>query len=81
MINSDLRERFIILIILWIASFDLAAMAQDDKRGDSDAVGTNTVWDNWYGQVGVDMNLIFPEGHNLKRVFPNGTPSSILVWD
>lgn len=38
----------------------------------SDSVVTNSFWDNWYGQAGVDMHLQFPEGHNMIDVFPNG---------
>lgn len=39
---------------------------------DSNAVVENSFWDNIYLQVGTDMNLMFPEGHNMKDVFPNG---------
>ena len=55
-----------------MVSYHLTVEAQDEHQVDSDSVETNTFWDNWYGQVGMDMNLIFPEGHNLKHVFPNG---------
>lgn len=63
--------RSIVLIILFI-SCNLTVKAQINHLVDSTAIETNTFWDNWYGQVGMDMNLIFPEGHNLKHVFPNG---------
>lgn len=46
---------------------------------DSNAVITNSLWDNWYGQVGVDMNLLFPEGHNAIDVFPNGKSFGVNV--
>ncbi len=39
---------------------------------DSKAIATNSFWDNWYAQVGVDMNLMFPHDHSVKDVFPNG---------
>ena len=39
---------------------------------DSKAIVTNSFWDNWYAQVGVDMNLMFPHEHSVKDVFPNG---------
>lgn len=38
----------------------------------SKAVVTNSIWDNWYMQAGVDMNLMFPHEHSVKDVFPNG---------
>ncbi len=33
---------------------------------------TNGFWDNWYGQIGVDMSLQNPYGSNFANVFPNG---------
>ena len=38
----------------------------------SKAILTNSLWDNWYGQVGVDMWLQNPYGCNFMNVFPNG---------
>ena len=38
----------------------------------SNPVATNGFWDNWYVDMGVDMNLLFPYQHNYKDVFPNG---------
>ncbi len=37
-----------------------------------ETIVTNSFWDNWYGQVGVDMSLLFPSHHSIKDVFPNG---------
>ena len=59
-------------VLLWIATCNLSVVAQDENLVDSSAVVTNSFWDNWYGQVGVDMNLLFPTGHRVKDVFPNG---------
>ena len=59
-------------VLLWIAICNLTAVAQEDGQIDSSAVVTNSFWDNWYAQVGVDMNLLFPSGHSVKDVFPNG---------
>ena len=39
---------------------------------DSKAIVTNSFWENWYGQVGLNMNLQFPYGQNIKEVFPKG---------
>lgn len=46
---------------------------------DSSAVVTNSFWDNWYGQIGADMNLLFPKGHSVKDVFPNGKSFGVNV--
>jgi len=59
-----------VFVLLWIASCHLTIAAQEDMPVDSNAVVTNSLWDNWYGQVGVDMNLLFPTGHSAKDVFP-----------
>jgi hypothetical protein len=64
--------RYFVSICLWIVSCHLTVLAQDDSIDDSNAIETNSFWDNWYGQVGVDMNLFFPYGCNVKEVFPNG---------
>ena len=50
----------------------MTALAQDDSKTDSNKVVTNPFWDNWYGQLGVDMSLLFPSHHSIKDVFPNG---------
>jgi len=55
----------------------LGRYIKDDQDGSSanstsDEIVTNSVWDNWYMQVGVDMNLMFPHEHSVKDVFPNG---------
>lgn len=46
---------------------------------DSNGVVTNSFWDNWYGQVGVDMWLQNPYGSNFKNVFPNGKTFGVDV--
>lgn len=46
--------------------------AGDDGFTDSRSVVTNSFWDNWYVQVGMDMWLQNPHGANFKNVFPNG---------
>ncbi len=64
--------RYIVFAILWIASCNLSVVAQEGITVDSSAVVTNSLWDNWYGQVGVDMSLQNPYGSNFANVFPNG---------
>ena len=55
------------------AQEDEVSFAQEDEATiDSSAVVTNSFWDNWYGQVGADMILLFPVHHAVKDVFPNG---------
>lgn len=53
--------------------------SQDESQIDSSAVVTNSFWDNWYIQAGADMNLLFPKGHNVKDVFPNGKSFGLNV--
>lgn len=39
---------------------------------DSKAIVTNSLWHNWFGQLGVDMSLMNPYGCNFLHVFPKG---------
>lgn len=71
--------RYKVLICLWIVSCHLTILAQDENIDNSKAIETNSFWDNWYGQVGVDMHLQFPKGHNMADVFPNGKSFGIDV--
>ncbi len=59
--------RIVVLLIIFCIS--VRAYAKDSS---TDSVVTNSFWDNWSGQVGADMHLQFPEGHNMMDVFPNG---------
>ena len=67
---------FVVMAIFEVVSF---AQQQQKVQNDSNAVITNGFWDNWYGQVGVDMHLQFPKGHNLMDVFPNGQSFGVDV--
>ena len=40
---------------------------------------TNSFWDNWYGQIGVDMTLFNPYGCDFMKVFPNGKSFGVDV--
>ena len=71
--------RYIVLLFLWIASCNLIVAAQEESPVDSNAVVTNSFWDNWYGQVGADMILLFPVGHSVKDVFPNGKSLGVSI--
>lgn len=68
-------------VVLLITLFLFQGMfAQDIEETDSiSPVVTNSFWDNWYGQLGVDMNLLFPSGHSVKDVFPNGKSFGVNV--
>ena len=52
---------------------------EDEAAIDSSAVVTNSIWDNWYGQVGADMILLFPVHHSVKDVFPNGKSLGVSI--
>lgn len=71
--------RYVILLILAIVSCHMTVVAQEENLVDSSAVVTNSFWDNWYAQVGVDMNLLFPSRHSVKDVFPNGKSFGVDV--
>lgn len=50
-----------------------AAINQDEKSSvDKFTVVTNPFWNGWYVQVGLDMSLQNPYGHDFSKVFPNG---------
>ena len=40
--------------------------------GYAQEVMTNGFWNNWYVQLGMDMSLQNPYGHDFSCVFPNG---------
>lgn len=50
-----------------------------EETEDSNIAVTNSFWDNWYGQIGIDMNLMFPYGYDMTKVFPNGKSFGINV--
>ena len=77
---SDLSSKLTqVFLLIWIASCNQIANAQQEVPVDSNAVVTNSFWDNWYGQVGVDMWLQNPYGTNFKNVFPNGKTFGVDV--
>ncbi len=54
--------------------------AQNDEiKSDSSDIVTNSFRDNWFGQVGADMILLFPVDHPVKDVFPNGKSFGISI--
>ena len=44
-------------------------MNQGSEEG---GVLTNSIWDNWFVQVGMDMSLMNPYGCNFSKVIPKG---------
>ena len=72
-------KRILIYLFLWMASCHLTVVAQEENPVDSSAIVTNSVWDNLYGQIGVDMWLQNPYGTNFKNVFPNGKSYGIDI--
>lgn len=69
--------KYYILIIAICISMGTSAQTDGDSLVDS--VVTNSFWDNWYGQVSADMMLLFPKGHAVKDVFPNGKSLGLSV--
>ena len=68
-----------VLAIVLAVGGNRAYAQEEEVPVDSDAVVTNSFWDNWYGQVGVDMWLQNPYGTNFKNVFPNGKTFGVDV--
>lgn len=64
--------RIILFVVLLLGWADLTCAQPMDAPLDSNKIVTNSFWDNWYAQVGADMNLTFLKDHSLKDVFPNG---------
>lgn len=73
------KMRITIISLFLFFTYHGLMVAQVQNHIESDAIVTNSFWDNWYGQVGVDMNLLFPEGHDMKNVFPNGKSFGVDV--
>ena len=71
--------RFLYIFVILFGSVSTTLAQEEELIGDSSKVVTNSFWDNWYGQLGMDMNLLFPEGQNVKDVFPNGKSFGVNV--
>lgn len=70
--------RYLVTFLL-LLFFSSSVFADDSVKIDSNRVVTNSFCDNWYGQVGIDMNLIFPYEENISNVFPNGKSFGVNV--
>ncbi len=79
--EGNMIKRLVICIIATVLAVggNRVYAQQDEVPVDSNAVVTNSFWDNWYGQVGVDMWLQNPHGTNFKNVFPNGKTFGVDV--
>lgn len=58
---------FILILVIGVSS-----VQSQSKIASKYSVVTNSFWSNWYVQVGLDMSLQNPYGHNFGDVFPNG---------
>lgn len=76
--RNNLKMKIIVTLLL-LLSCPLSMMARNVVQTDSTAVVTNSFWDNWYGQVGIDMTLMNPYGTNFAEVFPKGKAFGIDV--
>ncbi len=68
-----------ILLILCFLACCQKVRAGGYGVGDSCSVVTNSFWDNWFVQAGLDMWLQNPHGKSFKDVFPNGKSFGIDV--
>ena len=71
--------RYFVFLLLWFAACHLVVYAQDENHADSNAIVTNSLWDNWFVQAGVDMNLFLTAHHSVKDIFPNGKSFGVNV--
>ena len=74
--NDKMRINKTLLLLLFSP---LSMMAKNEVQIDSTTIVTNSFWDNWYGQVGVDMTLMNPYGANFTEVFPKGKAFGIDI--
>lgn len=80
-VNEYMINRFFLClfsIALTIGENSIYAQ-QQELPVNSNTIVTNSFWDNWYLQAGVDMNLLFPVRHNISDVFPNGKSFGVNV--
>ena len=70
--------RYYLFLITFCYSLALSAQ-ETEKIVSNDPIVTNSFWDNWYAQAGVDMWLQNPYGSNFKYVFPNGKTFGVDV--
>ncbi len=64
-----MKKIFILFCLLTCCQY---VKAVDDSDKGSRSFVTNSFWDNWYVQVGMDMWLQNPHGANFMNVVPNG---------
>lgn len=67
-----MKRLFVNILLLLTLCAPIGYAQNQNKTMDSDAIVTNSFWDNWFGQIGVDMWLQNPYGSNFNKVFPNG---------
>lgn len=58
--------------MIWIALSNFSVVAQKGGAVESNKIVTNSFWDNWFGQAGLDMSLFNHYGKDFIDVFPNG---------
>ncbi|MBP5337729.1 MAG: hypothetical protein J6Z14_00275 [Prevotella sp.] len=69
----------IVFLFLFLFNISFVQGQEVETAADSASVVTNSFWDNWYGQVGADMILLFPTHHSVKNVFPNGKSLGLSI--
>ena len=64
------KKCIVLLFSFWVIGISNAQSQLKEPYKYS--VISNSFWSNWYAQVGLDMSLQNPYGHNFGDVFPNG---------
>ena len=56
----------------YVESQEALNLQEGGALDDSNAIVTNSLWSNWFVQLGVDMSLMNPYGSNFANVFTKG---------
>ena len=72
MTNKLLQVKIVVTMLIFLTNCPTICAQNRQQPIDSAAIVTNSFGDNWFGQVGADMILLFPVHHAVKNVFPNG---------
>lgn len=67
-----MKIKRVLLVFVFLAASVAGLHAQTKDTPSKNSVVMNSFWDNWYVQVGLDMSLQNPYGHNFSHVFPKG---------
>lgn len=77
--SKMIKAKILLLILFVVEPCNIVVLAQDKNLEGTSAFVTNSFWDNWFVQAGVDMNLFLTAHHSVKDIFPNGKSFGLNV--